>query len=91
MCRFESEAANVGGGGGGNTGGGGGGGGDGYCQGGNGAVTTHNEDIPCGSRFTINCAKGCIRSMHYPQNCIAALAKYITLSAVYYWLGSRGK
>ena len=72
MCRFESESgegANVGGGGGGNTGGGGGGGG-GYCAGRNGALTTHDEEIPCGSRFTINCAKGCIRSTYHPQSCI---------------------
>ena len=84
MCRFESESgegANVGGGG--NNGGGGGGGGNGYCGGTNGAVSTHNEDVPCGTRFTINCAKGCIRSMHHPQSCIPALFKssdYFTVS-----------
>ena len=91
MCRFESESgegANVGGGGGGNNGGGGGGGGNGYCAGTNGALTTHDEDVPCGSRFTINCGvrrgeKGCIRSMHHPQSCIPALFKssdYFTVS-----------
>ena len=48
-----------------------------YCLGGNGAVTTHDEDIPCGKRFTINCGgNGCIRSMHHPQSCIPALFKY---------------
>ena len=35
-----------------------------YCP---GDFTTHDEEIPCGKRFTINCAKGCIRSMHHPH------------------------
>ena len=51
-----------------------------YCP---GDFTTHDEEIPCGKRFTINCAKGCIRSMHHPQSCIPALFKssdYFTVS-----------